>query len=182
MKRKLLLLAVLSACSSKVTSVDSTGDGAAAAGGARDATDEGSSAGGAAAGGGSSGSGGSATCQAGEKLCPLPSGPDACVTPQPLTGCSLIGCAPCPGAPNADPICVGGQCGLQCIAGYAQVNGICQPSGSGGTGGAASTGGTGGTPSCDVPSCPVCAPAGPFPCCKQDHTCGCTWAPGAICY
>jgi hypothetical protein len=87
---------------------------------------------------------------------------------------------------------------LQCAPGYKidpGLSGSCVVDGSGGagggsggtggTGGSTSTGGSGGTPTCDrmaLDQCPMCNPAGPFPCCKLDGKCGCTWAPGAVCY
>ena len=72
--------------------------------------------------------------------------------------------------------------------------------GSGGTGGAGGTGGTGGTtaatggttaprptppPTPKIP-CPSlciqpCVPFGILACCRDNGTCGCTWAPGAYC-
>ncbi len=55
-----------------------------------------------------------------------------------------------------------------------------------GTGGAAGAGGAlgagGAAPTCVASACPGCIPVGPFGCCKDAGTCGCTWAPGAICY
>jgi hypothetical protein len=45
-----------------------------------------------------------------------------------------------------------------------------------------SGGGTpGGGASCDPANCEGCSVVGPFPCCRDNNTCGCTWAPGGYC-
>lgn len=133
-------------------------------------------------------SGDAAACLAGRKCCT-----GACLVPAPLIGCSLDGCAPCPEPPrDGVAVCNGTQCGVLCNPGFVeQAGGLCASAASGGapgTGGAPSTGGrtstaTGGQPAatCDPKRCAPCVPVGPFGCCKNNGTCGCTWAPG-VCY
>jgi hypothetical protein len=152
-------------------------------------------------GSGATGSGGTGTpiCTPTQKVCSFNTDAGTvqqCFDPEPIVGCSEPGCQRCPGSyPNADPICVDGGCDWRCAPGYMPDpggSGSCVAESSGGagggsggtgaTGGSTSTGGTGGTTVCDPKTCGMCNPAGPFPCCKLDHTCGCTWAPGAICY
>ena len=53
---------------------------------------------------------------------------------------------------------------------------------SGQSGGGTPGGGTpGGAGSCNPLNCDGCSVAGPFPCCRDNNTCGCTWAPGGYC-
>jgi hypothetical protein len=117
-------------------------------------------------------------CATGMKCCSA-----QCVAPAPIVGCSAHSCEPCEAPPaNAVPVCDGETCAYQCVAGFVPLDGRCEPDGSGGTGGDGGGSGTGGAPPCDSTQCKPCPPAGVFGCCKADNTCGCTWAPGAICY
>jgi hypothetical protein len=127
-----------------------------------------------------------ATCPTGDKCCT-----GVCVAPAPLIGCSLDGCTPCPEPPaNGVAVCNGALCGIECNPGFVMKSGACIATASGGAtgaGGRTATGGRAGTggapaPTCDAKKCPGCVPVGPFGCCKNNGTCGCTWAPGAICY
>lgn len=121
-------------------------------------------------------------CPAGTKCCA-----GGCIAPQPLVGCAPTGCTRCPAPPTeGTAICNGATCGIQCKVGYAVSGNDCVPSGSGGAAGSGGVGGqtagSGGGSTCDPKSCKNCSVAGPLGCCKHDGTCGCTWAPGAICY
>jgi hypothetical protein len=135
-------------------------------------------------------------CKAGEKCCTSVSTQppvSACVTEQPLIGCGQTGCDPCPPPPtNGVAVCDNnGACAVRCNEAYALSNGECVPmsTGSGGAGHGGTTGtggkGTGGGPQCpgtDASRCGPCNIAGPVACCRHDQTCGCTWAPGVVCY
>lgn len=123
-------------------------------------------------------------CPSGTKCCSAPGQPGTCVSPAPLVGCDLSGCTPCPPPPtNGIAVCNGTTCAIQCNNGYVLDGGQCDPLSTGGTTGAGGTTSTGGTTTtCDPSSCPQCVPLGIATCCKSDHTCGCTWAPGAVCY
>jgi hypothetical protein len=145
--------------------------------------------GGSVSGGGTGGSGlcqSVSDCSAGEKCCTPPgSGGSAsdkiCSPPIAIVGCNASSCMPCP-APQSDgvPTCVNGGCAIQCNPGFHLFRGNCVPV-SGGTGGSNGAGGSGSK--CDPKTCSSsCGLAGPLPCCTSNGTCGCTWAPGAVCY
>ena len=130
---------------------------------------------------------GGAMCARGEKFCN-----GECTVPRPLVGCSLSDCTPCTGSPpaNAQATCEQSICSFECEPNYQPVSGMCAPiasdgaTGSGGTAGttgadgAADTGGS----TCVPQRCPGCVPHGPLGCCLSNGKCGCTWAPGAVCY
>ena len=163
------------------TSSASGGTGASSSGGTSSGATGGTSASSGGTGGATDGCTADSQCTTGTKCC---SG--ACVEPQPLFGCSATGCTRCPAPPDQGvAVCNGEACGIQCNSGYVLNGNLCEPSGSGGAGGTGTGGqsGTGGS-ACVATKCPTskCSVAGPFPCCKHDSTCGCTWAPGAICY
>jgi hypothetical protein len=128
-----------------------------------------------------------AACPSGQKCCPAPSDPSSksCADPLPIVGCSARGCAPCP-APPADGIavCATGQCDFECVNGTTRTGSQCEATGTGGAGGAggSGTGGTPPTPPCKQGTCGGCGLIGPFPCCRSNMSCGCTYAPGAVCY
>jgi hypothetical protein len=126
-----------------------------------------------------------ASCPSGQKCCQVPdAGVKGCVDPLPIVGCEAADCTPCPAPPqDGIPICVSGQCDFECSNGTTRKGNACESSGAGGGGGAG--GGTGGappTPPCEMPSCRGCGLIGPFHCCRADKSCGCTYAPGAVCY
>ncbi len=136
---------------------------------------------------------GGTACSGATKCCtfPQPDGGviDSCVQMAPIVGCAQPGCDVHCGAPvNGTATCTAdGLCGHQCNEGYrfAGNDGGCDPisTGAGGRGGLGGAPGAGGAAStCVATGCPGCIPVGPFGCCKSDGTCGCTWAPGAICY
>lgn len=179
-----------------------TGSGGASTGGSFDFGNSAAS-GGALVTDGTGGTSGTTDCGAGQKRCG-----GICVLPAPGIGCSLSGCEPCGAAPNnATAVCRDGACSFQCDSGYVLAGSECLLEASGGgSGGVAATGGTGGfagtggvtntggtrssggtsggssrSSACDVLSCPGCSVVGPFPCCRSNDTCGCTWAPGAYC-
>jgi hypothetical protein len=129
-------------------------------------------------------------CGGGKKCCTGGNGKASCVLPAPLFGCSLDTCDRCPMPPlEGVAICQNNACNVACNPGFELVGAACEPiqSGTGGITGAGGKAGTGGGTStggasCDNTKCGGCGPAGPFGCCRNDHTCGCTWAPGAVCY
>jgi hypothetical protein len=128
-----------------------------------------------------------ASCPSGQKCCPVPeSTAMGCIDPLPLVGCDNAGCTPCPAPPkDGIAICVTGQCDFECINGTTKKGNACETSGTGGSGGAGGGSGTGGAPPvppCEQPSCNGCGLIGPFRCCRADKSCGCTYAPGAVCY
>jgi hypothetical protein len=132
------------------------------------------------------------TCPMGEKCCAALNGVDTfCTKPDPSVGCSLDACGRCPQPPpNATAVCnANHQCDIQCNAGSTRSGTQCishdAGAGAGGQGGA--QGGSGGGPAvCDPLKCPSslgapgtpkgCTIASPFGCCKNNGTCGCTWA------
>jgi hypothetical protein len=142
--------------------------------------------------GGSAGTGGTGgmTCSLGQKFCN-----GECTLPRPLVGCALDSCMPCDVLPpdNGHATCDDEICSFECDANFVLSQGKCVPMGTGGTGGTAGTSGTGGTAGtagtggsgggpCVMQQCRGCIPHGPFGCCLNSTTCGCTWAPGAVCY
>jgi hypothetical protein len=148
---------------------------------------------GAASGGAAGSAGGAASCDvngascpSGQKCCPVPeSTAMGCIDPLPLVGCERSGCTPCPPPPsNGIAICAAGQCDFECSNGTTRNGNACESSGAGGTAGAGGAAGTGGVtvPPCEQPSCRGCGLIGPFRCCRADKSCGCTYAPGAVCY
>jgi hypothetical protein len=137
-------------------------------------------------GGGTSGTPGTGAAPSGCDACPPGTKccENTCLEPAPIIGCGLDSCDPCPAPPErATAICRDGACATQCVPFTAQVGDQCLPVAprDGGTG----DGGDGGSPPvpCDPDECPAsaCNVVGPFPCCKNDDECGCTWGPG-ICY
>jgi hypothetical protein len=143
--------------------------------------------GGTASGGAAAGCGTSGACGSGEKCCAPPTGgTPVCVPPAPIFGCGPDSCDPClVPTTNGVAVCNGDSCGIQCNEGYAAsaAGDQCDPVAAGGAGGGGATG-TGGTPTpkCTVPTCTnQCFPLGLFKCCRNNNTCGCTWAP-PLCY
>lgn len=125
------------------------------------------------------------TCPVGQKCCPALNGVDTfCTPPEPSVGCTLNACDRCPQPPpNGVAICNDSeQCDIRCNLNFTSSGGQCVPSG--GSGGATGgSGGSSGTATCDPKKCPAagqpgskCTIASPFPCCKSDGSCGCTWA------
>jgi hypothetical protein len=119
-----------------------------------------------------------------------------CVPAEPLSGCSALACDPCPRPPDvAVAICDDGRCANKCNDGYRLVGDqsatqVCEviatnTGGAPGNGGASNGGAaaTGGTPPCVPEECPATGHRclnplqGWLHCCKNDNTCGCTWAP-----
>lgn len=128
-------------------------------------------------------------CSAAEKCCPTIA--PTCLPQATIIGCGATSCDPCPAPPNDGvAVCTDGKCAVQCNDGFMLVGDACvaTTSGSGGapgTGGAKGTGGAAGSNACttaDHSNCPVCVFVGIANCCQNNHTCGCTWAPGAVCY
>jgi hypothetical protein len=119
-----------------------------------------------------------------------------CVPVEPLSGCGAVACDPCPRPPDFGvAICYGSACANKCNDGYRLVGDqaatqVCEviaanTGGAPGSGGASNGGSaaTGGTPPCIADECqakghrclnPI---QGWLHCCKNDNTCGCTWAP-----
>ncbi len=126
-----------------------------------------------------------ASCASGQKCCAPPgAATKSCVGPLPIVGCEAADCTPCPAPPqDGIAICTAGQCDFECSNGTTRNGNACESTGAGGAGGAGGgTGGTPPTPPCEQPSCRGCGLIGPFRCCRADKSCGCTYAPGAVCY
>ena len=115
---------------------------------------------------------------------------------EPFIGCGAPACDPCPKPPDvAVAICDDGRCAIKCNDGYRLVGDpsatqVCEviaanTGGAPGNGGASNGGATatGGTPPCIPDECPATGHKclnplqGWLHCCKNDNTCGCTWAP-----
>jgi hypothetical protein len=148
------------------------------------------SAGTAGAGGAGTGGTGGMTCSLGQKFCN-----GECTLPRPLVGCAMDSCMPCNMLPpdNGHAACDDEICSFECDANFVLSEGKCVPMGTGGTAGTAGTSGTGGSAgsagtggsgggACVPQQCRGCIPHGPWGCCLNSTTCGCTWAPGAVCY
>ena len=164
------------------------------AGGSRNETGGVGSSGGSSAGGAVS-TGGAApmdaatcdptSCAQGEKCCPMIV---SCMPEDPIIGCGSSGCDSCPAPPTEGvAVCINGACAVQCNDGFALKGTACVAivTGSGGAQGTGGMTGAGGATGCavgDSASCPACNIAGPLKCCKNNHTCGCSWAPGFACY
>jgi hypothetical protein len=163
-----------------------SGDGGSASGG--------TGSGGLASGGANAGCGTSGACGSGEKCCAPPGNvidgaapPSVCVKPAPLFGCGPTDCGPCPVPMNGIAVCTRDQCDFVCNSTYDRVGNLCQPGGAGGVGGGSGGSGAGGAPpppctKTDSSKCAQCFPIGLFTCCRNNATCGCTWAPGPLCY
>lgn len=120
-------------------------------------------------------------CLSGQKCCTGVNGVDTfCTFPEPSVGCSLDTCDRCPAPPdNATAVCNGDQCDIECAGNFIRVGDACEPAGTGGASGGGSGAG-GARPTCDPKRCPSmpvgCSIASPFACCRNDQTCGCSWA------
>lgn len=99
-----------------------------------------------------------------------------CVTPAPLVGCSLTGCASCPEAPaGAIAICNGDQCGIDCPEGFVMANGTCvEDPGGMGQGGAFDPGGS---QSCSFSKGDACTECACQRCSSQVSACTTSGAP-----
>jgi hypothetical protein len=121
------------------------------------------------------------------------------VEPLALFGCGSSACDPCAKPPDsAIAICEGAECRNKCNVGYRLVQmssevQVCElietnTGGAPGNGGASNGGSpaTGGTPPCIADECQAKGSRclnpiqGWLHCCKNDNTCGCTWAPDLL--
>jgi hypothetical protein len=112
---------------------------------------------------------GCGACEPGQKCCY-----EVCIAPQPVVGCGLEACDPCPAPPAAGiSVCSEGQCAIQCNQDYVEMGDECVPD----TTLDATTGSGGGPPQCEPNACPLCFdPRGVIRCCRNNDTCGCTFA------
>jgi hypothetical protein len=112
------------------------------------------------------------------------------VCPHPGVGCGSTGCEACPAAPlGGTAVCTAqGTCDFECDEGFTRVGTTCEaPSAPAPTSPLPTSTGVS-PPSTPPPSsggrcsgCMGCSVIGPFPCCRDNGTCGCTWAPGGYC-
>ena len=113
------------------------------------------------------------------------------VCPHPGVGCGSTGCEPCPAAPlGGTAVCTDqGTCDFQCDEGFTRVGNACEAPSAPAPTSPSPTSTSTSSPSTPPPSsgggrcsgCMGCSVIGPFPCCRDNGTCGCTWAPGGYC-
>jgi hypothetical protein len=109
----------------------------------------------------------------------------ACLDEAPIVGCSDPSCEPCPAPPSKGiAVCEAGACAILCNDGYTKQGSTCVANGTGGQGGAGGNAGSGGAggAACVADKCPACNIAGPVKCCRNDGSCGCSWAATFVCY
>jgi hypothetical protein len=116
-------------------------------------------------------------CPEGQKRCPLPERGLACVAPDPSVGCGGTGCDSCPNAPPGGfSVCIGDQCGFECLAGYVRQGESCEPVASSDAGTGGGSGGIGVGGQCTAhEDCRECSPVIAGCCTPLSRQCGCLY-------